>query len=235
MRNKHHHTKHCQCIDQPGISDSERDHYSKVYGVNRTSILCELPNFDVTEQLPQDLMHVLLEGVFPIHVNQLLKYLVDAISFVTLDKINCRIMSHPYAYFEEKPAHLRSLDPHGNQSGIAKLIIRRSIIISYNYLLSCCSAAQMWELFNILPFLVGKQFPPCNPHYDCFMLLNDISTILFSPVIAHDQIPFLRVQIQQYLQQFTSLYPHRPLTPKFHFLVHLPNLINRYIHSWYIS
>ena len=26
MRNKHQHIQHCQCIDQPGISESERDH-----------------------------------------------------------------------------------------------------------------------------------------------------------------------------------------------------------------
>lgn len=118
MRSKDQHIKHCQYIDRPGMSYSERDHYSKVYGVNRTSILCELPHFDVTQQLPQDLMQVLLEGVFHIHVNEILIYLVDRISFMTLADINRRIMAHPYAYFEEKPAPLRCLDPHGNQSGI---------------------------------------------------------------------------------------------------------------------
>ena len=164
IRNKDLHKQHCDYLDHPGMSESEKDHYSKVYGVNRTSILCQVPHFNVTEQLPQDLMHVLLEGVFHIHVNELLKYLVDTLSFMTLAEINHRIMSHPYAYFEEKPAPLRNLDPHGNQSGI----------------------------------------------------------------IAHNQVPFLRGQIQQYLEQFISLYPHRPLTPKFHFMVHLPNLINRY-------
>ena len=116
MRSKDQHIKHCQYIDLPGMSYSERDHYSKVYGVNRTSILCELPHLDVTH-LPQDLMHVLLEGVFHIHVNEILIYLVDRISFMTLADINRQIMAHPYAYFE-KPVTLRCLDPHGNQSGI---------------------------------------------------------------------------------------------------------------------
>lgn len=76
--------------------------------------------------------------------------------------------------------------------------------------------------------------PPDDPHYACFMLLNDIVTILFSPVIAHDQVPFLRLQIQQYLEQFTSLYPHRPLTPKCHYLVHIPTLIERFDYLLYI-
>ena len=154
-----------------------------------------------------------------------MRFWSDALSFVTLADINHHIISHPYAYFEEKLAPLRNLDPYGNQSGTVLLCI----IIYYAW---SHSAAQMWELFNILPFLIGKQFPPCNPHYDCFMLLNDI-TILFSPVITHNQVPFLRGQIQQYLQQFIVWYPHWPLTPKFHFLLYISNLINRYNHDLY--
>lgn len=88
-------------------------------------------------------------------------------------------------------------------------------------------AAQMWELVTIFPFLVGQDFPADDPHYACFLLLCDISTVLFSPVIACDQVPFLKLQIQEYLEQFTSLYPHRSLTPKFHYLVHTPSLIKR--------
>lgn len=57
------------------------------------------------------------------------------------------------------------------------------------------TAAQMWELVHILPFIIGKHMPPDDPHYACFMLLNVIATILFSPVIAPDQVPFLRLQI----------------------------------------
>ena len=95
-----------------------------MYGVNHTSILCELPNFDVTEQLPQDLMHVLFEGVFHVHVREILMYLIERLSIVTLVDINSRIAAHPYAYFEEKPAPLTSLDPHGNQSGREPSFIR---------------------------------------------------------------------------------------------------------------
>ena len=126
MRSKSQHIKHCHYIERPGMSESERDHYSKVYGVNR-SILCDLPQFDVTQQLPQDLMHVLLEGVFHVHVHELLKYLVEAISYTTLANINSRIATHPYAYFEEKPAPLKSLDPYGSQSGKLMEFIKKIV------------------------------------------------------------------------------------------------------------
>lgn len=91
------------------------------------------------------------------------------------------------------------------------------------------AAVQMWELFHTLPFIIGA-LPGVSlsePHYACFMLLNDISTILFSPVIAKDQISYVSLLIKQYLKQFTTLYPHRQLTPKCHYMVHVPSLIRR--------
>lgn len=58
---------HCARIEDPTSSKSERDHYSLCYGVNRESKLALLEPFDVTKQLPQDVMHVLLEGIAPIN------------------------------------------------------------------------------------------------------------------------------------------------------------------------
>ena len=58
-------------------------------------------------------MHVLLEGIFPLHMEQLLDYVVRTLSAVTLADINSRLMTFPYAYFEEKPAPLNSLELEG--------------------------------------------------------------------------------------------------------------------------
>ena len=66
-------------LERPGISTDERSHYSKVYGINRQSALCDLAYFDVTKQLPQDIMHVLFEGVIPRHVELILTYAVSTI------------------------------------------------------------------------------------------------------------------------------------------------------------
>ena len=58
-------------------------------------------------------MHVLLEGIFPLHMEQLLDYVVQTLSVVTLADINSRLMTFQYAYFEEKPAPLNSLELEG--------------------------------------------------------------------------------------------------------------------------
>lgn len=78
----------------------------------------ELPEFDVTQQLPQDLMHVLLEGIFPLHLEQLLQYVVQVSGLLTLNQINSRISAFPYAYFNDKPGPLNGFDPQGTQTGI---------------------------------------------------------------------------------------------------------------------
>ena len=120
MRNKEMHFKHCQYIERPGIKDSERDHFSMVYGVNRKSALCELPQFDVTTQLPQDIMHVLFEGVIPLHMGLLLEHVVHSLRVISLAQLNSRIKSHPHGYFEEKPMPLSNfeLTGTGTQTGI---------------------------------------------------------------------------------------------------------------------
>ena len=117
MRTKEQHVMQCQYIDGLNVSESEKTHYSKVYGITRSSILMSMPYFDITRQLPQDLMHVLLEGVFPLHVEQLLKYVIHECNLLTLSQINSRIMAYHYAYFEEKPSPLNNLDIKGSQSG----------------------------------------------------------------------------------------------------------------------
>ena len=59
LRNQEIHFYHLhQLQDNPALNQ----HFSKEYGVVRKSVLLDAPYFNVTRQLPQDIMHVLLEG-----------------------------------------------------------------------------------------------------------------------------------------------------------------------------
>ena len=118
LRTKEKHAKQCDYISRPGISVSEKSHYSKVYGINRKSVLMEMPEFDVTQHLPQDIMHVLLEGIFPLHMEQFVDYIVNQAHLLTLDQINSRVMAFPYSYFSERPSPLQDeIIFQGKQSG----------------------------------------------------------------------------------------------------------------------
>ena len=112
MRDHSSHLQHCNYIEREGAALSEREHFSKVYGVNRCSILTSLPHFDVTKQLPQDIMHILFEGVFIYHTSWLLENVP-----LSLSAINEGITSFPYAYFQVKPNRLSSTDVKGSQTG----------------------------------------------------------------------------------------------------------------------
>ena len=62
-RTKEAYDYHCSLLDGP-MSSSE----SVTYGVNQRSVLNDLFSFHVADgQLPQDVMHILLEGVLPMN------------------------------------------------------------------------------------------------------------------------------------------------------------------------
>ena len=86
----------------------------------------------------------------------------------------------------------------------------------------------MWQLFNIIPLLVGQKFQKDDEYYCCFMLLQEISTILCSDVMTEDQPAYLRVLIAEYLEKMVELHPDKPLTPKLHYLIHCPIIMKRY-------
>ena len=169
-------------------------------------------------------MHVLFEGIFMYHTSWLLDNLS---SVVTLSTINEGITSFSYAYFQPRPNCLSSTNVTGSQTGI---LLNKNLVASYYYYdyFFFFIATQMWELFHILPLLLFRSVPPSNQHYLCFMKLQQISMIICSPVISIHQIPFLRILIREYLEEVAHLYSII-LPPKFHYLVHVPSLIERLV------
>lgn len=98
---------------------------SVTYGVNCSSTLNDLAHFNVANnQLPQDVMHILLEGVLPYTMKLMLHSYVFTKKYITLDFLNDRITCFAFSRAEAKdkpcPLMARSLQPEGkiNQEGI---------------------------------------------------------------------------------------------------------------------
>lgn len=105
------HDYHCSLI-----KESLSDFNSTSYGVNYESILNELPLFHVADwQLPQDIMHIILEGVLPLELKLLLRYL-SVQNFVSVHHLNIRIESFQYGY-SSKASKPSALDPAHIQEG----------------------------------------------------------------------------------------------------------------------
>jgi hypothetical protein len=202
------HLTQCSYVERPGISSEEKQHFSKVYGVNRKSILCDLPDFDITTQLPQDIMHVLFEGLFHLQVRLFLNYLIDDLKAITLADFNNALARFPYAYFEDKP------------HGLTAASLKKGILGQ--------TAHESWQLFHVLPFLVGDCISEDNEHLRCYLLLQDIASILCTDAVTTDRPAFLRLIVQDYLTTLKKLYPSLNLPPKAHYLVHCPTLLKRF-------
>lgn len=199
------HLQQCSVINN--APQALKDHYKTAYGINRKSILCEFPYFDIFEQTPPDVMHVLLEGVIPLTLQALIKHFIST-KQTTLVEVNNGIKNFLYGYMEEKdkPNNIRQQDLRGS---------------------SCLNqdAAKAHLLFQIFPFVVGKNVNLNDVHWELYTLLAEITDISFASVISLETIARLKEAVKDYLRLFKELFPDQPFTPKQHYLVHFPKII----------
>ena len=96
---------HCALLDGP-LSYED----SVTYGVNALSPLNDIDNFHVINQLPQDIMHVLLEGVIPYELVHMLTYFVVNRKYFKIDQLNDRITCFAYSNQEakDKPSPIKA-------------------------------------------------------------------------------------------------------------------------------
>lgn len=99
-------------------------HFSKEYGINKRSILLDAPYIDVTEQMPQDLMHVILEGSLSRTLHFVVRYFLDN-NICSLKEINNFILNFQYGYSElkDKPVAItpEDLSLESNMHTIAQM------------------------------------------------------------------------------------------------------------------
>ena len=85
----------------------------------------------------------------------------------------------------------------------------------------------MWLLGRLLPLMIGEYVPEDDAHWRCFVNLMRIVCLVTAVEITHDSVDILQVLIEDYLCEFNLLYPNS-ITPKMHYLLHLPNQIKQY-------
>ena len=88
---------HCSLCDGPLAKE-----FSTMYGVTSESPLNELDHFHVVDQLPQDIMHVLLEGVIPYELTLILVYFVTGRRYFSIIQLSDCITKFSFAHQEAK-------------------------------------------------------------------------------------------------------------------------------------
>lgn len=84
-------TTHLQyCEDLETLKGQELAEANKLSGINRLSPLHAAPFFKITKCFPQDVMHVILEGILPHEFTLLLAYLLEK-RYFTLTELNMKL------------------------------------------------------------------------------------------------------------------------------------------------
>ena len=196
-----------QCLEiEKASTEFLREQLKTTYGIKRRSILTEFPHFDIITQTPQDIMHVILEGVAPYEIKCVLKQLVLS-GHMELDSFNSVITGFPYSPLDsrDKPCPISVNTLTSNDNKLKQ------------------SAGQMLVLLKILPFILDSVGE--NDYTKMLLELLEIVKIVFSPIIALSTLSKLKLLIERHLKEFKKLFPEANILPKQHYLLHLPSQI----------
>jgi hypothetical protein len=167
--------------------------------------LLDLSYFDVSTAFVPDIMHDLLEGVIPNLVHKLIvKAFRDKI--ITLEVLN-EGLEQVSKNIGDRPNALKSVSPSGSITG---------------------SASQKWHLFLLLPQILGRYIDEGDTAWQVYLLLRDITDIVFSPVVLRSSLSFLQCLIVEFLIQFSGVFGVSSVTPKHHYMIHYARLIGEY-------
>jgi len=203
--------EHLAYLEEMSQQSALSQHFGITYGINRASILLEFPHFDICEQMPEDIMHVLLERVIPRTMKLILHNFITVRKLLTLKELNSRIAGFNYVYFNKKyqPNPITKDDVNINNG-------------DYKFKQD---ADQMWLLSSILPFLLDDYVDGDDNYWNLFQILMDITRISFTCVLSIETIARLKELIVDFLSLFKALFVNENITPKMHYLVHFPRML----------
>jgi hypothetical protein len=95
MRTLENHMRQCREM-QRARTDHLKNALKTTYGINRRSKRIDFPAYDLIQQTPQDIMHVMLEGVVPLEIKCVFKHLILS-GEIDLDCINSCINGFTYS------------------------------------------------------------------------------------------------------------------------------------------
>ena len=197
------------------LTGQANDPHSVRTGINRLSILEEVPEFSVVNGLPHDIMHDLFEGVVNYELKYFMSYCLDQ-KYFSIAEFNQRVSNFDFGD-RDKPATIdrtRITDPEKK--------IRQS-------------AGQMISLILYLPVIVGDKIPQENENWHSILVLVKICQIALSWCYSADTATYFRVLVEEKLSLLRRLYSSITLKPKMHYLVHYASQMERFgplINTW---
>lgn len=190
----------------------------KRWGVKCRSPLLDIDGVDITKILIHDPQHVLLEGVDHLILKYSLRYFIEQ-NFLTLDQINSAIENFEYQGEQllDKPNRIDQSSLNASKNNLRQ------------------TAAGMMNLIFLYPFMWGHRVQRDDEVWRNLELLRKINILSLSPICNNDTKVLLKNMIAEHHFNFVRLFPSAPVTPKMHYMVHLPEQIDLYgplRHHW---
>lgn len=80
--------------------------------------------------------------------------------------------------------------------------------------------------------MIGEKISEDNDHWTSFLLMLTIIDYSFAPVLSPDCSSYLKALIDEHHKGWLDLYPSCNITPKMHYMIHYPDLIERWV--WFV-
>lgn len=219
LRNKNLHESHLKKLEEyNALSHKEKQKRrdpSVEYGVNKRSVLLDIKYFDVTKNMPQDLMHVVHEGILEYTCRLVLRHVIIDKKALPLSLVNERIASLSKAFESDRPGVI--LEDHLSPTKHLRQ-----------------SSAQMRVLSLLLPFALQKVntdgsivFSGDKEYLDCLICLLQVVQLCLAFKFHIKDVEILRKKIEEFHSKIIALDPTINMG-KLHFLHHLIDAIVLY-------
>lgn len=171
-------------------------------------MLNELEFYHVVSGLPADIAHDLFEGVIPEVLGEVIKCCV-AEGYFTIEYLNERIKYFPYAGTD------RTNKPCMSFGSVHDLKVK-------------VTACQAWCFLRMLPLMVGHCVPQHSEAWAVLLHLLDVTEYSATSLVTGELAATLADLVEEFLAAYFSLFPDATMKPKFHYLVHYPDLLMEY-------
>lgn len=195
-----------QCVENAGNIRNENDYVKHVstleFGIKEYCIFNELSDFHIYKNVTCDIMHDLFEGIYRYEMPKIISYFIRE-KYFTLSTLNSKIKYYTY-------------DSKNIPPPIKEEHLRNGHIIM--------SASEMQCFVINFRLIVGQLIPEENNVWLLYLKLLEISEILLLTDHTNESVQNLKILIEEHHQMYLSIF-QEDLKPKFHFLVHYPNII----------
>uniref|UniRef100_A0A8D8ZTC5 C2H2-type domain-containing protein n=2 Tax=Cacopsylla melanoneura TaxID=428564 RepID=A0A8D8ZTC5_9HEMI len=177
-------------------------------GIKTECVWFKLRGFDLFDNVSVDFVHDYLEGICRYAMNFLLIYLVHESKLISFQALESRIVQFSY----------------GPDSGTkpSNALVKEGSKCRFK-----TSASEMCTLVRYFGLIVGSEVPSDDNVWTLFMSLRQILDELLTDRVHASKTAFLTHLIEDFLGTFCKV-TKSGIKPKFHFLVHYPQMFLKF-------